>query len=144
MSTMTLNAPEKGFTNSQKAWMAIGGAIAFMALMLIAETAMAGSVTGAGGSAVNDVWNKLVAFVQGPIGRIITLLIIVVGVAAGILTQSLGAFAVGLGAALGLSFAPQIVSGMLGATVDTGVHFAAAAQAALPDQVAMAISNSVG
>lgn len=107
------------YSISQRAWLAVGAFVAFALLLMVAQSVWAGSVNSGSynGTSLNDVWDLLRQFVEGPIGRIITLLIIVVGVAAGILTQSLGAFAVGVGAALGLSFAPKIINGLLGATL---------------------------
>lgn len=122
MSIATLVSTPVEFSTRQKAWLAVGAVLSFCVLLFAAEMAMAGTVTSGGysGTALDSVWQMLTEFVEGPIGRIITLLIIVVGVAAGILTQSLGAFAVGVGAALGLSFAPEIINGLLGATLEAG------------------------
>lgn len=114
------------FSASEKAWMGAGMALLTSLLLIGAGGAIAGSVgsysgaasgVGQAGTAVDQVWQMLADFVQGPMGRIITLLIIVIGVAAGIITQSLAAFAVGIGAALGLSFAPTIVEGLLGGSL---------------------------
>jgi len=119
MSLATLVSAPAEYSSRQKVWLAVGAVLTFAVLFLATQAVLAGSVTSGSysGTALDGVWQMLTEFVEGPIGRIITLLIIVVGVAAGILTQSLGAFAVGVGAALGLSFAPEIINGLLGATL---------------------------
>ncbi|MBZ9574499.1 TraA family conjugative transfer protein [Modicisalibacter sp. MOD 31.J] len=89
-----------------------------LALFVIPDQAFAGTATGSGTAAALDpVWQMLVDFTNGTLGRIITLLIIVVGIGAAILTQSLGAFAVGIGAGIGLSFAEEIINALFGAAL---------------------------
>lgn len=101
------------YTAAQRAWIAIGIGLFALVVLMLSQHVMAGS----GGTALDPVWQMLVEFVEGTLGRIITLLIIVAGIAAGILTQSLGAFAVGVGAGIGLAFTPQIVQALVSATV---------------------------
>lgn len=117
MSLSILNqAAPPVYTQSQRVWLAIGLVVFVTSLFVASQFAFAGTAVG-GSTGLDDVWTTLTDFVQGTLGRIITLLIIVVGVAAGILRQSLGAFAVGLGAGIGLYYAPDIVDQLFGATI---------------------------
>lgn len=115
---MTLQAPLSSSarvadTTHSRAWATLGLMVVMLGLLVIPQLAFAGS----GGGELDPIWNMLVDFVEGSLGRIITLLIIIVGIGAGILTQSLGAFAIGLGAGIGLAFSPDIVHSLFGATL---------------------------
>lgn len=86
------------------------------AIMLIPEIASAASAfgnTGAGGAQIADplanMFSNLAYYTQTSVGKIITLLIIVAGLAAGIMRQSLWAFVLGVGGGLGLYNSPDIV-----------------------------------
>lgn len=124
---MTLPSAPAEYTKRQKAWMATGAALLFVGLFFAAQAALAittggGGGGGGGGTTFDPVWQILVDWTTGTLGRIITLLIILVGIVAGVLTQSLGAFAVGLGAGLGLYFAPTIITAVFSATVVPMAH----------------------
>lgn len=83
------------------------GVLAFgIVMMLTPDTVMAGVTA----TPVDTVWTQLVGWTQGSVGKIITLLIVVVGVAAGIIKQSLWAFVIGLGGGIGLYNTPNIVN----------------------------------
>jgi len=109
------------YTPVQKAWIAMGATLLLMGLLIASQHALA--VTGGGGgggtttTTFDPVWDLLVGWTTGTLGRIITLLIILAGVAAGVLTQRLGVFAIGLGAGLGLYFAPDIIDSLFSATI---------------------------
>ncbi|MFC6276960.1 TraA family conjugative transfer protein [Psittacicella hinzii] len=91
---------------------------------LTTETAMAVSAssgTGSGGggtSGTKDVFSPLyttlVAWTDGPLGKFIALLAILIGIAAGILRQSLVAVVIGLGAAIIFANAPTIIDAIMG------------------------------
>ena len=53
---------------------------------------------------------------QGSLGRVLVGLIVIVGVAAAVVRQSLMTFAVAVGAAIGLYYAPDIIDGMMTST----------------------------
>jgi len=115
----TSNAPATDLGASQRRQLGMFALLGvLLALFVIPDQAFAGSATSTGTAAALDpVWQMLVDFTNGTLGRIITLLIIVVGIGAGILTQSLGAFAVGIGAGIGLSFAEEIINALFGAAL---------------------------
>lgn len=106
-------APTVELSDSQRAWLVAGGITLGLFVGLMASLAFAGT----GGEELQPIWQMLTDFIKGTLGRIITLLIIIVGITAGILTQSLGAFAVGLGAGIGLYFSPQIIESLFSATL---------------------------
>src|SRR5690606_22417111 len=73
-------------------------AAATIALMLAATTALAGT----GGDNFDSVWIQLTDWMQGTLGRIIIGLMILAGIGAGVLRQSLMPFITGVGGGVGL------------------------------------------
>jgi conjugal transfer pilus assembly protein TraA len=90
----------------KKQYTLMGLTLAFTGMMLVPDLAMAG----VGGTALNTVWTTIVDLTQGTLGRIITLLIVVGGIAAAVVKQSLWAFIIGLSAGIGLYNAPTIIN----------------------------------
>lgn len=91
-------------------------AIAVCAAVFAPEIASAAAATApklTTGAAVTDplvdMFTSLSYYTQTSVGKIITLLIIVAGLAAGIMRQSLWSFVIGVGGGLGLYNAPTIV-----------------------------------
>ncbi|RIY35865.1 TraA family conjugative transfer protein [Psittacicella gerlachiana] len=93
------------------------------------ESALAVSQTtvapggGGGGSGLqgkadvfNPLYKTLVAWTDGPLGKFIALLAIIIGIAAGIMRQSLTAVVIGLGAAIIFANAPTIIDAIMGTT----------------------------
>ena len=64
-----------------------------------------------------DIWNTLVDWTQGTLGRVIALAMVVVGIVRGIANQSIMAFAMGVGAGVGLYNADNIIDIIMGASV---------------------------
>ncbi|AJF08314.1 TraA family conjugative transfer protein [Geoalkalibacter subterraneus] len=83
------------------------------AISVVPDIAMAGGV----GGPLDDVYTELTTWTQGSVGKLITLAFIIVGVVAGIVRQSLMAFAVGIGAGLGVYNAEGIVETIFSATI---------------------------
>ena len=88
-----------------------------------------GSSTGDEGEEFADVWGRLVGWTQGTLGRIISLTLILVGAAMGVVRQSLITFVVGIAMGLGLYNAPTIIDAVMGATledapliIETSIH----------------------
>jgi len=82
-------------------------------MMLVPEQAMAGT----GGTYLLPVWTEIVNLTQGTLGRIITILIVIGGIAAAVVRQSLWAFIIGLSAGVGLYNTPTIVSALVTGTL---------------------------
>ena len=95
---------------TSKRWVARTAAIV---TALVPVIAMAGT----GGSEFEDIWITLTDWVEGTLGRIIAAGIVVVGIVAGIVRQSLMAFAVGIGGGMGLYNTPTIINEILTATL---------------------------
>jgi conjugal transfer pilus assembly protein TraA len=72
---------------------------------------------GAGGTEFSPIYDQMVDWVQGIFGRLIVLAMIVVGIIAGVVRQSLMAFAVGIGGGIGLYNIPSIVNAIVSATI---------------------------
>lgn len=64
----------------------------------------------------SDVWKTITDYMQGSLGRVLVGLIVIVGVAAAVVRQSLMVFAVAVGAAIGLFYSPDIIDGMMSST----------------------------
>ena len=106
--------------------------VASLTALLLAEQALAGT---GGSSAFSSLWDLIKGWMQGTLGKIISGAFLLIGIIAGAARQSLMAFAVGIGAAVGLYFAPGILEGIVTATLDV-------APAAI-DAASATISNGV-
>jgi len=92
--------------------------LAFMAVL--ASSAHAG----AGGTEFDEVWDMIKDWTQGSLGRVIAGGMVLMGVAAGMARQSLMAFALGVGGAMGLYYAPTILESIMTATLPVAVKVA--------------------
>lgn len=88
--------------------------------LLWPEVSLAGDSTEAvqNSEVFNKPWNDLKNFIKGRLGHIIAGAFVLVGVFAGMRNGSLFAFAVGIGCGLGLHYCPDIIVGLMGATLD--------------------------
>lgn len=91
--------------------------MALTALVALAATVPEAALAGTGGGAFDPVWTMLTDWSQGALGRIIAGALILVGIVAGIARQSLMAFAVGIGAGIGLYNAPTVINSIFTATL---------------------------
>lgn len=88
---------------------------AAVGLALAPDAAFAGT---SGSGDFDSIWDTLVDWSQGSLGRVIALAFIIVGLVRGIAAQSIMAFALGVGAGLGLYNAETIVDSLFGASVE--------------------------
>lgn len=95
----------------------LSGSFVILGLVL-SESAMAGDQ----GSEFDDVWNTLLGWAQGTLGKIIALSMMLVGIIAGVARQSIMAFAMGIAAGLGLFYAPNVINGVVSATISDQVN----------------------
>lgn len=95
------------------ALMGVVAALLAVAVLVAPEMAFAGSE----GSELETIYNSLINWTQGYLGKLITLLFILVGLVAGVVRQSLMAFAVGIGAGIGIYNAPAVVNAVVGALI---------------------------
>lgn len=89
------------------------GMFAVFVLALVPLLALAGT----GGTEFDDIWLTLTDWIEGTLGRIVAAAIVVVGIVAGIVRQSLMAFALGIGGGMGLYNTPGIIEGIMTATL---------------------------
>lgn len=75
------------------------------------------AIAGGGGEEFSEVYDTLTDWIEGILGRIIAVVMVVAGVAIGIARQSIAAFGIGVASALGLVNAPTIVDNIVTATM---------------------------
>lgn len=83
-------------------------------LTLVAGAAVAGST---GGGEFDSIWTTIKGWIEGTLGMIIAGAMILVGVVAGVVRQSLMGFVVGFAGGMGLYNAPAVISAIFGATI---------------------------
>src|SRR5690606_11281929 len=112
MSVMT--QPFEGMSAQAKRTLAFTAA-AFMVMlfMMVPEIARAGEDA----AELAGIWGRWVGWVQGTLGRIIPLIMIIVGVVYGIRQQNIMAFVMGPAAGIGLYYSPSIIEGLVGAGI---------------------------
>ncbi|NLC21311.1 MAG: hypothetical protein GX771_05275 [Halomonadaceae bacterium] len=91
----------------------LSGRLTALMMLLIPVVALAGT----GGSEFDDIWITMSDWVEGTLGRVIAAGIVVVGIVAGIVRQSLMAFAIGIGGGMGLYNTPTIIEEIMSATL---------------------------
>ena len=91
---------------------------ALAACVLVAEPSDA--FAGGGGEEFAEIFDTLTDWIEGVLGRILALVMVVAGIGMGIVRQSLAAFGIGIGSGLGLVNAPTIVDNIVTASVQHG------------------------
>ena len=85
-----------------------------LTVLLVPALAVAG---GGGTGDFGDAYDQLVAWAEGDLGRVITVGLLVVGLSAGIVRQSVMAAVPAAGAGLALSVGPGIIDTIFGAAI---------------------------
>ena len=88
-------------------------AIAILAILVVPTMAYAGT----GGTEFDDVWDELEGWAEGALGRVISVGLLIVGLAAGIVRQSIMAAVPAAGSGLALSVGPGVLDTMFTATL---------------------------
>lgn len=84
--------------------------------VLCAGVAYAGTKGTAGGEEFSDIWDLIQGWSQGVLGRIIALGALIVGIAYGLVRQSVVAAVVGIAMAVILQYGPDVIEGILTST----------------------------
>ncbi len=92
-------------------------ALAAAALVLLAALAPEAVLAGTGGTEFSSTYTLLTGWMTGILGRIIAITFIIVGLVAGVMRQSIMGFVVGIAAGLGVFVAPNIIDGIVTATL---------------------------
>lgn len=71
-----------------------------------------------GGTEFEDIWTLIQGWSQGVLGRIIALGALIVGIAFGLVRQSVIAAVVGISMAIVLQYGPDVIEGVVTATAD--------------------------
>lgn len=91
--------------------------IAFFLSLLVLVMLISLMAHAAGTDTTFSAWvDEMTNWIKGSLGKGVSIAFILVGIIMGITRQSLMAFAIGVGAALGLNYTPDIVSTMFSAT----------------------------
>lgn len=85
---------------------------------ILALVFMMNSSAFAGSDATFDTWvSQMTDWISGSLGKGIAIGFVLIGIVVGMAQQSLMAFAIGVGAALGLNYTPSILASMFSATL---------------------------
>ncbi|BBM67921.1 hypothetical protein VA249_45670 (plasmid) [Vibrio alfacsensis] len=87
-------------------------------LSLIVLACIMSALATAGSDATFDTWvDQMTNWLEGSLGKGVSIAFVIVGIVMGVMRQSLMAFAVGVGAALGMNYTPDVISGMFSAVL---------------------------
>lgn len=87
-------------------------------LLFITLLWVSSSHAGTGGEEFKELYDQLMGWVQGTLGKVVAVSMILVGIIAGVARQSIMAFAIGIAAGLGLYYAPTVIDKTLSATIN--------------------------
>lgn len=88
----------------------------FLSLCVLAVVMSA--MAQAGSDTTFDAWgDQMEEWLTGSLGKAVSIAFVVVGIVMGVVRQSLMAFAVGVGAALGLNYTPDVIDTMFSALI---------------------------
>lgn len=95
---------------------AVGGAVSAASATALAATGV-GAVSGvaANDTDFDEVWELLVGWTQGALGKVLALGALILGIGFGLVRQSVAAAAVGLGMAIVLQYGPYVINQIIGA-----------------------------
>ncbi|MCK7553391.1 TraA family conjugative transfer protein [Marinobacter goseongensis] len=101
----------------QQLYMAAKRATRYTPAFLLLALPSIAMASGAGGREFDDIWDTLEGWVQGTLGRIIALVMVLVGIVFGIARQNIMAFVMGPAAGIGLFYAPSVIQSIMGASL---------------------------
>lgn len=93
----------------------------FAAPLVCGATAAGSAVAGTGGSEFEDVNNLLTSWTEGVLGRILAVGALIVGIAFGLVRQSVIAAVIGISMAVVLAYGPTVIGSIVSTTADGAV-----------------------
>ena len=133
-SAVAMNESTAFFADKRKVYKFLGVvslfALAVFALFMPEQAMAAGAADSSAAHTddFDDIWETLVAWTQGSLGRVIAGAMILVGIIGGIARQSLMAFAIGIAGGMGLTYAPNIIDTVISASAESVASGTLAAQ----------------
>lgn len=101
-----MNFSMNNVNGESKERLALFAGLIVLSLMMLA-------MAHAGTDATFDAWvDNMDSWLKGSLGKGISIGFVVIGIIAGMMRQSLMAFVVGVGAALGLNYTPSVIDAM--------------------------------
>lgn len=100
---------------SDKSRVRVYTAIALAATALV--VAPDGAYAGTTGTEFDSIYTTVTGWVEGTLGRLISVVAVVAGLAMGVMRGAVIPFLIGIGVALGLNSAPTIINGIVTATL---------------------------
>jgi conjugal transfer pilus assembly protein TraA len=86
--------------------------ILFILAMVVVPVA---AFAGTGGTEFTEIWNTILGWTQGFLGKTLALGAFLTGIAIGVVRQSLMSIALGLGAAMAVYYTPDIINNIVAA-----------------------------
>lgn len=86
-------------------------------LVAVPAVGIAGGASGGHEDDFSEIWDVLVDWTQGVLGRIVALTMILVGIVMGVARQSIMAFVMGPAAGMGLFYASDIINAIMTASM---------------------------
>lgn len=92
--------------------------LALIAFLMLPIVAMAGAAAGGGeADEFAEIYEWVKTLCQGTLGKLIALVMIIVGIAMGVARGSIFSFVTGIAAAIGFYFVPNIIESVMGASL---------------------------
>lgn len=91
--------------------------LSFFILLTVCNEVFATTASGTGADDFSDVHDRIVAWTTGVMGKTISIGMVLIGIIMGMVRQSLVAFVIGIGAALGLNYTPTLIENVFSATL---------------------------
>jgi conjugal transfer pilus assembly protein TraA len=94
-----------------------GALVASAGVLVMSLLMLASAHAGTGGTEFADIYTLISGWAAGTLGKVIAVSLFLVGVAAGIIQQSLMAAVLGVGGALVVNYGPTVIDGIISAVI---------------------------
>lgn len=86
-------------------------------MVALVNEALATTASGTGATDFQEVHDRITAWTTGIMGKTISIGMVLIGIIMGMVRQSLVAFVIGIGAALGLNYTPTLINNVFSAVL---------------------------